>query len=94
MEPHGGWNPLEGRRYDTIKDYGADRESENKLDRGRVAAVAFGLALVGIAIYLVESHPSILQAAKSLVMGIWDMLCAIANAFTDFIEYVKRQRSS
>ncbi len=94
MELHGGWNPIEGRRYSTIKDYGGDREPENKLDRLRVAAVVLALAAIGIAIYLLVSHPSILQGAKSLAMSIWDMLCAIANAFSDFIEYVKHQRSS
>ena len=88
------WNPIGGRKHSTVKDYGRDRESEKKLAPGRVAAVVFLLVIIGAATFLLASNPGVLELAKSLVMGIWDMLCNIANAFSDFIEYVKHQRSS
>ena len=87
-------NPIGGRKHYTVKGYGGDRESEKKLDRCRDAMVVFALVIIGIAIYLLESDLGILEVAKSVVIGIWDMLCDIANACGDFIEYVKHIRSS
>ncbi len=89
-----GWNPIGVKEHYTVKGAGGDGESEKKLDCGRVAVVTFLPVIIGIAIHTMARHPGVLELAKSLVMGIWDMLCNIANAFGDFMEYVKRQRSS
>ncbi len=93
MEPKGGWYPIGGRKGFTVKGSGGDAEPENKLDPVHIAILIFVLAIIGIAIYLLVRYPGILEAAKSLFMAIWDMLCSIADAFSDFIEYIKHQRS-
>ena len=53
---------------------------------------------IGIAICLLEmghhgAFDSIFYVPKSLAMGIWTMLCDMANACSDFIGFVKRQSS-
>ena len=90
MEPHSGWNPMKGRELDTVKGYGGNKEPQKKISGVRVAIVVFALAIIGIAI----CFPASRELAKSLAIGIWDMLCNIANACSDFIEYVKHQRST
>jgi hypothetical protein len=83
------WNPMGGKEHNTVKGYGEDSESEKELQLGRVTAVFFLLMIIGTAIYSLARHPDVLALVKSLVMAIWEMLCNIANACSDFIEYLK-----
>ena len=74
MEGRGGWHPLGGKVHNIVKDYKGDRESENRLDRDRVAIAVFLLVIIGIAIYSLASNPGVRELAKSLVTGIREML--------------------
>ncbi len=94
MEARGGWHPIGGKGHNAAKDYDGDRESENRLDRDRVAVAVFLLVIIGIAIYSLVSNPGVRELAKSLVTGVWEMLYSIGHACSDFVKYVQHQRTS
>jgi len=91
MKCQGGWNPIGGRKHYTVKDYGGEKESEKKLHSVHVTAVVLLLVIIGAATFLLAINPGVLELAKSLLIGIGDMLRNIAEACSDFVEYVKHQ---
>jgi len=71
-----------------------NREPGKKLSPDRVIVVVLALAIIGVLAYSLATRSGVFWFAKSLVMNLWDMLCDIANACSDFIKYVIQQRSN
>jgi hypothetical protein len=93
VESNGGWNPIGGRKHYTEKDSRGGRKSEKKSDGVHASIVVLLLVTIGAASYSLATHPGVPGLAKDLVTAIWGMLCDIGNAISDFIGFVKRQRS-